>query len=135
MREILVTNPSLIGTTVKDPNTINGIASGAALDRETSSMPHSLGRDGTEDSETIKREADAVLNADDIANARKAHAAERSFVSAQPEHPNAPPAVDVLTGGASPSAEPVAAVRPAPLVLDGHLSPSQGGPAAAATDV
>lgn len=118
MREILVTNPSLIGTTIKDPNTINGIASGAALQRETSSMPHSLGNDGTDDSATIKREADAVLTAEEIGNARKAHAAERSLVAAQPEHPEARANVDVLTGGASPSAEASTPVRPEPVNLD-----------------
>lgn len=126
MREILVTNPSLIGTTIKDPNT-GGIASGAALDRETASMPHSLGRDDTEDSQSIRREAGAVLTADEIALARKTHAAERVFAAAQPEHPGLPPNVDIHTGGATPSPELRQAVRPEPINLD--------PPAANPTDV
>jgi hypothetical protein len=134
MREILVTNPSLIGTTVRDPNT-GGIASGAALERETASMPHSLGTDGTEDSQHIRREAGEVLTASEISDARKAHAAERTLAAAQPEHPSLGQNVDVLTGGASPSAEAPQPVRPDPTILDAHLTPDRGGPAPAATDV
>jgi hypothetical protein len=122
MREILVTNPSMIGTAIKDPNTINGIASGAALDKETASMPHSLGTDDTEDSQHLRAERTSFLTSEAISDARKAHAAERSIAAAQPEHPGIPQNVDVTTGGATPTPENTQPVRPAPTHLDGPLA-------------